>query len=92
MSMIGRRATPLSMALGRPFFVVSRNEYARTGFTAATLGEAEFHGEDDLDERVRIAADLAARHPGSLIYLYAPDLDGIGHKRGWESDEWVASL
>lgn len=87
-----QRATPLSTSLGRPFFVVSRREYAGTGFTAATLGEAEFHGEDDLDERVQLAADLAARHPGSLIYLYAPDLDGIGHKRGWESDEWVAAL
>ncbi len=87
-----QRATPLSAALGRPFFVVSRSEYAQTGFTAATLGEAQFHGEDDLDERVRVAADLAARHPGALVYLYAPDLDGIGHKRGWESDEWVAGL
>jgi hypothetical protein len=26
------------------------------------------------------------------VYLYAPDLDAIGHKRGWESDEWVAAL
>ena len=87
-----QRATPLSATLGRPFFAVSRNEYARTGFTAATLGDAEFHGADDLDERVRVAADLAARNPGSLVYLYAPDLDAIGHKRGWESDEWVAAL
>lgn len=87
-----QRALPLSATLGRPFFAVSRREYANTGFTSATLGAAEFHAADDLDERVRIAADLAARHPGSLIYLYAPDLDAIGHKRGWESDEWVAAL
>lgn len=87
-----QRATPLSASLGRPFFVVSRREYERTGFTMAGFGEAAFHGEDDLDERVRIAAGLAGRHPGSLTYLYAPDLDGIGHKRGWESDEWVAGL
>ena len=87
-----QRAAPLSATLGRPFFAVSRNEYARTGFTAATLGDAEFHGADDLNERVEVAADLAARHPGSLVYLYAPDLDAIGHKRGWESDEWVAAL
>jgi len=87
-----QRAAPLAETLGRPFFAVSRNEYAGTGFTAATLGSAEFHGADDLDERVALAADLAARHPGSLVYLYAPDLDAIGHKRGWESDEWVAGL
>lgn len=87
-----QRARPLSESLGRPFFAVSREEYEGTGFTAVTLGDAEFHGADDLDERVRVAADLAARHPGSLTYLYAPDLDSIGHKRGWESDEWVATL
>lgn len=85
-------AAPLSATLGRPFFAVSRTEYERTGFTVATLGDAAFHGVDDLDERVRLAADLAARHPGCLVYLYAPDLDAIGHKRGWESDEWVATL
>lgn len=87
-----QRVTPLATSLGRPFFAVSRSEYAGTGFTAATLGGAEFFGVDDLDERVRTAADLAARHPGSLVYLYAPDLDAIGHKRGWESDEWIAML
>jgi predicted AlkP superfamily pyrophosphatase or phosphodiesterase len=85
-------ARPLSATLGRPFFAVSRREYAGTGFTAVTLGDAEFHAADDLEERVRVAADLAARHPGSLTYLYAPDLDAVGHRRGWESDEWVATL
>ncbi|MFD4957516.1 alkaline phosphatase family protein [Microbacterium sp. NPDC058389] len=87
-----QRAAPLPTTLGRPFFAVSRREYAGTGFTAATLGGAEFHAADDLDERVRTAADLAARNTGSLVYLYAPDLDAIGHRRGWESDEWVAAL
>ena len=76
----------------RPSFVVSKSEYAGTGFTAATQAGAEFHAADDLSERVELAADLAARHPGSFVYLYAPDLDGIGHKRGWQSDEWVAAL
>ncbi|NLP85471.1 alkaline phosphatase family protein [Microbacterium sp. CFH 90308] len=87
-----QRATPLADSLGRPFFTVSRSEYAGTGFTAVTLGGAEFHGVDDLSERVRVAADLAARHPGSIVYLYAPDLDSVGHKRGWESDEWISTL
>lgn len=87
-----QRATPLSRSAGRPFFAVSRDEYAGTGFTAATLAGAEFHGADDLDERVRVAADLAARHPGSLTYLYAPELDVVGHRRGWRSDEWTTVL
>jgi hypothetical protein len=87
-----QRATPLSRSLGRPFFAVSRGEYAGTGFTAVTLNGAEFHGADDLEDRVRLAADLAARTPGSLTYLYAPELDSAGHKHGWQSEEWVAVL
>ena len=26
------------------------------------------------------------------VYLYAPELDGIAHQRGWESDEWAHAL
>ena len=85
-----QRAKPLTST--RPSFAVSKSEYAGTGFTAATQAGAEFHAADDLSERVELAADLAARHPGSFVYLYAPDLDGIGHKRGWQSDEWIAAL
>lgn len=77
---------------GRPGFVVSKREYAGTGFTAAVLGDAEFVGEDDLTTRVDRAAELAARHPGAFVYVYANDLDAVGHKRGWESDEWIAAL
>jgi predicted AlkP superfamily pyrophosphatase or phosphodiesterase len=53
---------------------------------------AEFVAANELAERVAIAADLAARHPGAFLYVYAPDLDAIGHKRGWQSDEWVTAL
>lgn len=90
-----QRAEPFTArfaAEGRPAFVVSKREYAGTGFTEATMRGAEFVGSDDLLERVGIAADLAARHPDSFVYVYAPDLDAIGHKRGWHSDEWVAAL
>src|SRR5690606_19169069 len=71
---------------------VSKDEYQGTGFTAAALGPAEFAGADELDERIARAAELAARHPGALVYLYAPELDQVGHRRGWESDAWLAEL
>ncbi len=86
-----QRAAPIT-AGERRCFAVSKAEYAGTGFTRVTLGGAEFHGADDLGERVRLAADLASRHPGSFTYLYAPELDAIGHRRGWESDDWVGML
>lgn len=90
-----QRAQPLTERLaaeGRPCFVVSKAEYAGTGFTQATMRGAQFVAAADVAERTRIAADLAARHPGAFVYVYAPDLDAIGHKRGWQSDEWAACL
>jgi predicted AlkP superfamily pyrophosphatase or phosphodiesterase len=90
-----QRAEPFTERLaaeGRPCFVVSKDEYAGTGFTHATMRGAEFVAAAGVAERTRLAADLAARHPGAFIYVYAPDLDAIGHKRGWQSDEWVAAL
>jgi predicted AlkP superfamily pyrophosphatase or phosphodiesterase len=90
-----QRSEPLTArraAQGRPSFVVSKGEYAGTGFTHATMRGAEFVAAEDIGERVRIAADLAARHPGAFVYVYTPDLDAIGHKGGWQSDEWVAAL
>ncbi|MCR2828305.1 alkaline phosphatase family protein, partial [Microbacterium sp. zg.Y909] len=90
-----QRAEPLfarESRAGRPCFVVTKSEYANTGFTEATLRGATFVGADDLDERIERAADAAARHPGALVYLYAPELDSLGHRHGWESDEWSAGL
>jgi len=90
-----QRSRPLleqEVERGRPCFVVSRPEYTRTGFTEATLRGAQFFPSADLAERAAIAADLAARHPGALVYLYAPELDTAGHRDGWESDRWTDAL
>ncbi len=90
-----QRRTPLlesHVASGRDAFVVSRASYTGTGFTEATLRGAAFFSSDDLDERVHLAAALAARHPGSITYLYAPELDTAGHRDGWESDRWTDAL
>ena len=87
-----RTVFELEAARQRPCFVVSRAEYDGSGFTRAAFRGGQFLPADDLDERIELAADAAARHPGSLVYLYHPELDRIGHKRGWESDEWAAAL
>lgn len=79
-------------AAGRPCFVVSRAEYLGSGFTLAAFRGAEFLSSNDLAERAELAVEAAARHPGALVYLYHPELDRIGHKRGWESDEWAGAL
>lgn len=90
-----QRTEPLLQAEargGRPCFVVTKAEYAGTGFTEAILRGGRFVGRDDLGDRVDTAAGLAAENPGALVYLYAPELDGVGHAHGWESDAWIAAL
>ncbi|WP_442575698.1 alkaline phosphatase family protein [Microbacterium sp. F51-2R] len=90
-----QRAQPLferEAAAGRPCFVVSRAKFAGSGFTTAILRGAEFVAAKNPAEGAGIAADLAARHPGALVYLYVPELDGLAHQKGWESDEWAFGL
>ena len=93
--MTWQRSEPLLQrwqAIQRPAFVVSRARYRGTGFSVATMRGSDFIGVDDLRERALTAAALAGQHPGSLIYLYAPELDTIGHRHGWQSDQWAAQL
>lgn len=90
-----QRAEPIltrESSRGRPCFVVTKKQYAGTGFTAATQRGARFVGEDDLVDRLATAASLAATHDGALVYAYIPELDALGHARGWQSDEWVSRL
>lgn len=90
-----QRAVPLferENAHGRPCFVVSKAAYAATGFTVAIQRGATFVAAETVADRFSIAADVAARNPGALVYVYAPELDSIGHAHGWESDAWLAAL
>ncbi|MDN8548705.1 alkaline phosphatase family protein [Microbacterium sp. NM3R9] len=90
-----QRLTPIferEAAAGRPCFVVSRPQYADTGFTRATVRGAQFVGAKSVEERLALAEALAAQHPGALIYVYIPELDVIGHAEGWESERWSAEL
>ena len=90
-----QRAEPIltrESAAGRPCFVVTKKSYAGTGFTAATQRGATFVGEDDLDTRLAAAAEAARGHAGALVYAYVPELDAIGHAKGWQAGEWVTML
>ncbi|QLD12991.1 alkaline phosphatase family protein [Microbacterium oleivorans] len=90
-----QRSTPLferEAASGRRCFVVSRGQYASTGFTTATVRGAEFVAVSAIAERLDVAEALAAEHDGALVYVYIPELDVIGHAHGWESDRWSSEL
>jgi predicted AlkP superfamily pyrophosphatase or phosphodiesterase len=85
-----QRSAPLLDAPAR--FVVSKPEYAQTGFTTATTAGAQFVGEKDLDARVDAAAHLVRTNDGAVVYLYAPELDSAGHRNGVDSDAWRSVL
>lgn len=87
-----QRCTPLFAQTGQPCFVVSRAKYAGTGFTQAIQRGATFLGAETLDERLARGAELAAQHDGAIVYVYAPELDTVGHAAGWESDRWLTAL
>ncbi len=90
-----QRSAPLlerESVAGRPCFVVSAPHYAATGFTRAIQRGATFVGVAAPGERLSTAAQLAARHPGALVYVYLSELDATGHAHGWQSDRWVAKL
>lgn len=90
-----QRATPLferEAANGRRCFVVSRGQYADTGFTTATVRGAEFIAVSAIAERLDVAEALANAHDGALVYVYIPELDVIGHAHGWESERWSSEL
>ena len=90
-----QRAEPLfarEAARGRPCFVVTMPAFASSGFTRATTRGAQMLTAQTTGERALLAAELAARHPGALIYVYTPDLDRVGHKHGVESEQWSAAL
>lgn len=75
-----------------PAFIVSKPEYESSGFTHAAFRGADFVGEANLEDRLLRAAEVAHTHPGALVYAYAPELDSLGHRSGWESDAWIAQL
>ncbi|RDH96069.1 putative AlkP superfamily pyrophosphatase or phosphodiesterase [Curtobacterium sp. AG1037] len=78
-------------ALGVDPVVVGPTRYRTSGMTANVLGGARYVAADTIPQRVDAA--LAETATGrSLVYLYVPELDSIGHKHGWESDRWTAAL
>lgn len=71
--------------------VVGPARYRSSGMTANVLGGARYVSADSIAQRVDAA--LAETASGrSLVYLYVPELDSIGHKNGWQSDRWTAAL
>ncbi len=72
--------------------VIAAEEYRSTGFTKATMREANFFGVDELATRFDKALELLSGTEDSINYLYVPELDKFGHLNGWQSAGWAIQL
>lgn len=73
-------------------FAIGQAKYATSGFTRAILRGARYVSANSLSERRAAAVKIAREYPGSLTYLYIPELDKASHQYGWESDQWLSAL
>ena len=85
---VSERATAKGVACN----VIAAEEYRSTGFTRATMREANFLGVDDLTARFDRALELLTGNEDSINYLYVPELDKFGHLNGWQSAGWAIQL
>ena len=89
-----RRPTVFELAGGEGIasIAIGHSRYRDSGFTRAVLRGAEFRGADGLEPRIDVAL-AAVRDPGpSVVYLYIPELDVVGHAHGVASAKWIAAL
>ena len=69
-----------------------RPGHAESGFTRAILTGAEYRGGERIADRFAEARRLLQSGEPVLGYVYVDELDRVGHKYGWESDQWVQRL
>ncbi len=80
------------IASAHPAFALGIADYAKSGFSAATLRGATFIAEGNARDRVAHAYEIAATQPGSFVYCYLPEIDKAGHHSGVDSAAWRAAL
>lgn len=78
----------MAISFGIEFHTIAPAVYRKSGFTAATMREATFHGIDSLAERFQQALELLHSANEKVVYLYVPELDQAAHAKGWNSSEW----
>jgi hypothetical protein len=70
---------------------VGPSEYADSGFTKATMPASRYLSAKTIEERFSITRrELLV--PGSLVYLYVPELDQLAHRFGVSSNKWLETI
>ena len=76
---------------GKRVFTVGPGEYEGSGFTQATMPASKYLAAQSLQERFEIARAEISK-PGSLVYLYIPELDQLAHRFGSQSQNWLNTI
>jgi predicted AlkP superfamily pyrophosphatase or phosphodiesterase len=70
---------------------IGPSEYDKSGFTMATMPNAEYIPAQSFQDRFA-AAKKALSVPNSLTYLYFPELDQFAHRYGSDSKQWLNAI
>ena len=62
-------------------YAIGQAKFADSGFTRAVLRGARYLDARSIGARLELATERAGR-PGSLVYVYVPELDQAGHAHG----------
>ncbi|MEP6562355.1 MAG: nucleotide pyrophosphatase/phosphodiesterase family protein, partial [Nakamurella sp.] len=79
-------------AAGVAVVKIGNPEFDGSGLTQAALRGGRFIGADQLHTRVDLAVQVLAEPGPGLVYLYWGDVDGAGHRCGWQSRQWRKAL
>jgi hypothetical protein len=78
-------------ASGKRMLTIGPAEYEASGFTQATMPASKYLPAKSLEDRFKIAVSELVK-PGSLIYLYIPELDQLAHRFGTSSQKWLNTI
>ena len=73
---------------GFKVLTIGPKEYENSGFTLATMPAARYIPENSIADRFAVALEKL-QTPGTLIYLYVPELDQLAHRFGAGSVNWL---
>ena len=76
---------------GLQVLTIGPKEYEDSGFTQATMPAARYLAEKSITNRFTRALE-ELKLPGTLIYLYIPELDQLAHRFGVGSTNWLTQV
>lgn len=76
---------------GHAPYAIGQAKFADSGFTRAVLRGARYLDAKSIGARLELATERAST-PGSLVYVYVPELDQAGHAHGWQSPHFTRAL